>query len=210
MSYRGPGAGETPTSCGPGRVKRELGCVCLGPRWAQVGWPHLSGLVDDSNQGGLRVRVPRFVEHSHERATVRELGALGEGGSGQAPGRSRCPPACGRAPGGGVSYLDKDVGAGAMEAEGPGVERGDEGASLQGTTPWAGPLLTLPVAPRAPAMGDRRDPAFPSISPLACTPSPAARHSPGLAGGCCDLPGGINHPAEHAGALGLGNTAVVF
>lgn len=32
MSYRGPGAGEAPTSCGPGRVKRELGCVCLGHR----------------------------------------------------------------------------------------------------------------------------------------------------------------------------------
>lgn len=46
-----------------------------------------------------------------------------------------------------VSYLDKDVGAGAMEAVGPGVERGDEGASLQGTAPWAGPLLTLPVTP---------------------------------------------------------------
>ena len=118
------------------------------------------------------MRVPRLVEHSHERATVRELGALGEGGSGQAPGRSRCPPACGGAPGGGVSYLHKDVGAGAMEAEGPGVERGDEGAALQGTAPWAGPLLTLPVAPRAPAVGGRREPAFPSSPRWPARPLP--------------------------------------
>lgn len=97
-----------------------------------------------------------------------------------------------------------------MEAVGPGVERGDEGAALQGAAPRAGPLLALPVAPRAPAVGDRRDPASPRVPPLACTPFPMARHSPGLAGGCCDLPGGVDHPTEHAGALGLGNTAVVF
>ena len=74
-------------------------------------------------------------------------GLWGRGGSAQALGRSRCPPACGGAPMEAVSYLDKDVGAGAVEAVGPGIERGDEGAALQGTAPWAGPLLTLPVAP---------------------------------------------------------------
>lgn len=50
----------------------------------------------------------------------------------------------------------------------------------------------------------------PSVPPLACMPSPAAQHSPGLAGGCRDLPRGIDHPAERAGALGLRHAAVVF
>ena len=43
MSYRGPGAGEAPNSCGPGRVAQELGWVCLpgapgGHRWGGLTW----------------------------------------------------------------------------------------------------------------------------------------------------------------------------
>lgn len=52
-----------------------------------------------------------------------------------------------------ASYLEEDVGAGAVEAVGPGIERGDKGASLQGAAPGTGLLRTLPVAPGAPAAG---------------------------------------------------------
>ena len=50
----------------------------------------------------------------------------------------------------------------------------------------------------------------PSLSPACLHASPAALHSPGLAGGCRDLPRGVDHPAEHAGALGDRHAAVVF
>ena len=78
-----------------------------------------------------------------------EEGRLSTGG----PGCARQPPVAGpRAEA--VSYLEEDVGAGAVEAVGPGVECGDEGAALQGTAPGAGPLHALPVAPGAPAVGE--------------------------------------------------------
>lgn len=52
-----------------------------------------------------------------------------------------------------MSYLEEDVGAGAVEAVGPGVERGDEGAAFQGAAAGTGPLCTRPVAHGAAAAG---------------------------------------------------------
>lgn len=53
----------------------------------------------------------------------------------------------------GLSYLEEDVGAGAMEAVGPGVERGDEGATFQGAVARAWPLPARPAALGALAVG---------------------------------------------------------
>lgn len=48
-------------------------------------------------------------------------------------------------------YLEEGVGTGAVEAVGPGIERGDEGAALQGAAVGAGLLHALPAAPGAAA-----------------------------------------------------------
>lgn len=143
----------------------------------------------------------------------------------------------------GMSHLDEDVGAGAMEAVGPGIERGDKGAAFQGTAPWAGTLLTFPVSHGALAVCGEGEPerwagllgpdGTPGCSglaswlppglrplclqvprvprvPILSVPSQAAPHSPGAAGICCDLPGGIGQPAKRAGTLGDRHTGEVF
>ena len=49
----------------------------LGGRSSCRQRPHLAGHVDECDQGGLRVRVPRLVIHGHEGGPVGELRALG-------------------------------------------------------------------------------------------------------------------------------------
>lgn len=85
----------------------------------------------------------------------------------------------------GMSHLDEDVGAGAMEAVGPGIERGDKGAAFQGAAPWAGKLLTFPASPGALAVCGEGEPEWwagllgpdgtPGCSGLASWPSPGLR-----------------------------------
>lgn len=88
--------------------------------------------------------MPRLVVRGHEGPPLGELRALGGGcGSAQmARGCSVWPsyPCCG------VSYLQEDVGAGAVEAVRPGIERGDKGAAFQGAASGAGLLCALPLA----------------------------------------------------------------
>lgn len=98
------------------------------------------------------MRVPRLVVGGHEGAPVGELGALGrtvsiEGRGSWGPllaGPLVRPPPRGD-PSWRASHLEEGVGAGAVEAVGPGVERGHKGAAFQGAAPGAGPLLALPA-----------------------------------------------------------------
>lgn len=148
------------------------------------------------------------------------------------------PPPAAAAPCGGprvvaCPYLEEDVGAGAVEAVGPGVERGDEGTAFQGAAPGAGPLGALPLAhgalaadqegatrlapPDAPGWQSRLPPGLrlphtPCTPPHLCAHAPwqAAPHSPGLAGRGHDLPRGVDHPSEQAGTLGGRHAGVVF
>lgn len=188
------------------------------------------------------MRVPRLVVGGHEGAPVGELGALGRTGStvgwglvGTPPGRTLVRPLrrgdpSGQFPGGPwqASHLEEGVGAGAVEAVGPGVERGHKGAAFQGAAPGAGPLLALPAPHRALAGGGGRATRVVGAPPgvlgqqswllrAEAAPDPHAPVSPppllslpGAAGVGCDLPRGVGHAAERAGALGDGHAGEVF
>lgn len=120
-----------------------------------------------------------------------------------------------------ASHLEEDVGAGAVEAVGPGVERGHEGAAFQGAGLGAGPLFALP-APHGALAGGGRGPRVAGAPqgvlgqqrrlPQTLEPPrpPMPLSSPGAAGVGSDRPGGVGHTAERAGALGDGHAGEVF
>lgn len=102
-----------------------------------------------------------------------------------------------------------------MEAVGPGVECGDEGASLQRALAGAWPFCAGPAAQGALAVGREcvwgGEAVATAGQPLPTWLVPKeAGYSPTPAGGLCALPRGIDHTVEPARALGNGHAAVVL